>query len=73
MKLIQMTVTVIDFDGLGADEVASVIENTKYPNWCIYPKVCETKVHDIGEWSDDHPLNLKSTCDAELKRILAEN
>lgn len=70
MQLIQMTVTVIDFDGLGADEVAKTIENTRYPNWCISPKIREIKVHDIGEWTDDHLLNLKSTCDAEYERIL---
>lgn len=70
MKLIQMTVTVIDFDGLGAEEVASTIENQKYPNWCISPKIHEIKEHDIGDWSDDHPLNQNSTCEEAYKNII---
>jgi hypothetical protein len=70
MQLIQMTVTVIDFDGLGAEEVANTIAHSRYPNWCITPKVHDTKVHEIGDWTDEHLLNQNSTCEAEYERIL---
>jgi hypothetical protein len=71
MKLIQMTVTVIDFDHLGAEEVVSTLENANYPNDCISPRVHDVKVHDIGDWSDDHPLNQNSTFEEAYKKIIS--
>jgi len=56
-----LTVMVIDFDELGEEDVKSALENTKYPNWCIYPRVVRCRTEDIGEWSDDHPLNQSGT------------
>ena len=46
----------IDHDELGEDGLRRVIEGTKYPNWCIHPKVIESESRDV-EWDDDHPLN----------------
>lgn len=57
MKVHILTVVVIDFDDLGAEEVHQVLRHTKYPNHCISPDVVESETADIGEWSDDHPLN----------------
>jgi hypothetical protein len=61
MKFHRLEVYVLDFDGLGAEEVQSVLENQRYPNWCISPKVHKMETVDIGEWYDEHPLNRKST------------
>ena len=69
MQVIKLEVTVIDFDGLGADGVKDTIENARYPNHCISPTVRSVEVRDIGAWSDDHPLNKLSTADAELNRL----
>lgn len=69
MQVMRLVVTVIDFDGLGADGVKDAIENARCPNRCISPKVKAVEVRDIGEWTDDHPLNRTSTADAELRRL----
>ena len=69
MKVYKVTLVVIDLDDVGGDEIQSVLENTRYPNRCIAPKVLGVEERDIGEWSDDHPLNLPSTMQAELERL----
>jgi len=62
-------VTVLDFDGLGADGVKDAIENARYPNRCISPHVLSVAVREIGEWSDGHPLNQRATMDEEYRRL----
>jgi len=69
MKAYKVELLIIDSDELGADEIKSVIENQKYPNWCIYPDVKKMTEADIGEWDDDHPLNKSDTCEAEYERL----
>lgn len=56
-KAYKLEVLIVDHDELGAEEIAKVIEEQKYPNWCIYPYVIRSHEKDIGEWDDDHPLN----------------
>ena len=60
MKIYKVELYVIDHDGLGDEEIASVLENTKYPNRCISPDVANVESKDIGEWWDGHPLNRTS-------------
>jgi len=69
MKAYKIELLVLDWDGLGSEGVKSVIENSKYPNWCISPKVQAITGRDIGEWSDDNPLNHPDTRYAEYKRL----
>lgn len=69
MKVYKVELLIIDFDQLGPDGIKSAIENTRYPNHCISPKVKSTEERDIGEWSDDNPLNFRDTCDAEYRRL----
>ena len=57
MKAYKITLLVIDSDNVGREEIVCILEDTKYPNWCISPEVIETKEGDIGDWLDDHPLN----------------
>jgi hypothetical protein len=59
---------VVDHDGLGGEEVRDVLENARYPNRCIYPRVLSVDTRDIV-WSDSHPLNRTSTADAEVERL----
>lgn len=73
MKAYKVEILVVDHDGLGADEIKSVFENIKYPNWCMYPEVKHITERDIGEWHDDHPLNLHSTAEREYKRLFESN
>lgn len=57
MKAYVLQVLVIDHDELGPDEIKAVLSSTWYPNDCIAPEVLGSVEHDIGEWSDAHPLN----------------
>ncbi len=69
MKAYKLEILVIDHDECGPDDIASAIENARYPNRCISPKVKAIEEKDIGEWHDRHPLNLNSTSDEEYRRI----
>ncbi len=69
MKAYKLEILIIDLDKVGKDEIVSILENTKYPNWCISPDVKSIEEADIGEWHDDHPLNKKASCDEEYKRL----
>lgn len=57
MKVTKVELMIVDFDELGEDEIKEVIENQKYPNYCINPSVMEMQTVDIGEWDDDLPIN----------------
>ena len=59
-KVYKIELMVIDFDFIGEDQIKSTIENANYPNDCISPEVKTIESKDI-EWSDDHPLNIRST------------
>ncbi|MDP3937323.1 MAG: hypothetical protein Q8R92_04210 [Deltaproteobacteria bacterium] len=60
MKAYLLRVLVIDHNEVGAG-IRLVIEATRYPNRCIAPTVLDVTEHQIGEWSDDHPLNYAAT------------
>jgi hypothetical protein len=60
MKVYKVELMIIDHDEVGED-IKSVIEDQKYPNYCIYPEVMDIKCREIGEWTDDHPLNDSET------------
>lgn len=72
MQLIKLEIMVIDMDGLGAEEIKSIIENQRYPNHCISPDVRNIEIREIGEWSDEHPLNNKDKQEAEYMRLFGE-
>lgn len=71
MKVFKVELLVLDFDGLGEQGVREAIESAHYTNRCISPDVQAIIGRDIG-WSDDHPLNKRSTADAEYIRLFAE-
>lgn len=64
MKVYKVELLIINHDELQQDEVIEVIQQQKYPNYCINPTVLKIKEYDVGDWDDDHPLNNRST-DAE--------
>lgn len=72
MKIMKLEVIVLDMDGIGEDGVKDAIENARYPNRCISPEVKNIVVRDIGEWTDDHPLNRTETASVELRRLFGE-
>jgi hypothetical protein len=57
MKAYKVILLIVDHDDLGPEEIGTVLERQKYPNWCIYPRVQRIFGADIGEWTDEHPLN----------------
>lgn len=69
MKAFKIELFVIDFDNLGADGIRDEIENTPYGNDCIHPIVKKIEGVDIGEWSDNHPLNHRKSSEEEYRRL----
>ena len=69
MKIHKIEISVIDFEDMGVEEITYILENTRYPNHCINPNVINVKTKDIGEWSDDHPLNCKNTAEDFYKSL----
>ena len=72
MQVYKIELLIIDHDGLGAEGIREVLEDTRYPNHCIMPKVKSIEGKDIGEWTDEHPLNKRSTADAAYKEIFQQ-
>ena len=69
MKVYLITVTVIDFENMGAETISDEIERCKYCN----PQVRSIKEAEIGEWDDDHPLNKHDTCMDELRKLFPDS
>ena len=67
MKAYKITLSVIDFEGIGRDEIRWLLEDMRH----LSLEVMRIAEYDIGEWSDDHPLNIASTASAEYQRIFA--
>ena len=72
MKAHKVTLLIIDMDDIGTEELRLAIEETRYPNRCISPEVYKIDTVDIGEWSDDHPLNQIETANYEWQRLFPE-
>ena len=73
MKAYKVEILVIDFDELGVDGIRDQLENARFPNHCMSPRVKCVIEKDIGEWDDSHPLNLRSTMDAEYNRLFNQD
>ena len=71
MKAYKMTVLIIDHDGMGAEDIKATLENQRFLNHCISPNVKAVEEVDIGEWTDNHPLNRFDTADAEFERLFS--
>lgn len=69
MKAYRVTLQFVDHDELGPEEIKNVFEYIHYPNYCMNPDVCHIEERDIGEWSDDLPINQRATCNAEFDRL----
>lgn len=69
MKAYKVELFVIDFENIGPDIITETLEQTHYPNHCISPKIKSIIGKDIGEWDDNHPLNKRTTCDSEYKKL----
>ena len=61
MKAYKITLLFLDFEDIGPQEAKSLIENARLPNHIHPGRVMDLQEADIGEWSDDHPLNKRAT------------
>lgn len=67
MKAYKLELIVVDYDDFGEDEIVSTIEDS-CENWGgIVVMVTKVASAEIGEWSDDHPLNHKHTAAEYIK------
>jgi len=73
MKVYKVELMVLDWDDIGEDGIKDEIENARYGNRCISPDVVSSESRDIGEWSDDHPLNQLNTAVSEFNRLFKPN
>ncbi len=66
MKAYKIELIVVDHEDFGEEEIVSVIEDS-CENWGgIGVMVNKVTSAEIGEWSDDHPLNNQ---DSSIKYI----
>ena len=57
MKAYRVEMIVVDFENHGEAVLRQNIDQMRY----YAPDIIAVEEADIGEWSDDHPLNCKST------------
>lgn len=72
MKVHKVILFIVDHDEVGAEDIKGILEETKYPNHCISPHIKSIETKDIGEFHDQHPLNLWDKCDAEYERLFGK-
>lgn len=67
MKVYKAELLIIDFDGVGEslEEMKHFLETIKY----LHPTVMDIKEADIGEWTDDHPLNKRDQAEEYYKKL----
>lgn len=70
VKAYRVTLLIVDHDGVG-DGIKDQIENVRYPNHCLSPKVMAVESAEIGEWHGDHPLNHRDKNVEEFKRLFS--
>lgn len=69
MKSYKIELLINDHDEVGAEEIKTILEEQKYPNWCIAPLVADIKEADIGEWNDEHPFNKRDQFKAHMDKV----
>ena len=68
MKVYKAEVIIVDHEDCGEESIRVLFESIKYIN----ASVRKIEGRDIGEWSDDHPLNSRDTSEAPLKELFGE-
>ena len=68
MKVYKLEVLIIDYDVNSVDEALSMINETRYDNHTNVEAIT-CRETDIGEWSDDNPLNYTSKVEKEMNRL----
>jgi hypothetical protein len=57
-KVHKVILLIVDHDDVGSviKHLVDVIEDVRYPNRCIHPRVMQVETREV-EWTDEHPLN----------------
>lgn len=66
----KVEVMVIDHDEIGEGGVISAIENARYPNRCIAPRVMGVETRAV-DWHDRHPLNLTGQSEGAYRELFS--
>lgn len=66
MKAHRIELLIVDHGDYGIDEYKNIIEQHRHLSGA---HVVESETIDIGEWSDDHPLNSRKTFVQEYNRL----
>jgi hypothetical protein len=66
MKVYRVELLVLDFENSGKECIRIDLEQS---GASPYVQVMEIESKDIGEWSDDHPLNQSNQQKEEFKRL----
>lgn len=69
MNAYKVELLIIDFENIGEHAIRGILYNAKFPNDCIRPEIMKIISKDIGEWTDNHPLNSYVTMDDEYNKI----
>lgn len=69
MKAHILEVVILDFEGYGPQEYADLIESNRYLG---HAQVLSHRTAEIGQWSDDHPLNHTTTSAEEVRTFFKE-
>jgi hypothetical protein len=72
VKVYKVILMVIDHDEIGLSGIEDALENARYPNRCIMPRVMDSDVRDIGEWSDENPLNSIKKADTVFNELFSK-
>ena len=73
MEVHKVTLYIIDHDEIGKEGVKEILEITRYPNRCILPTVLSIESRDIGEWDDNHPLNMIDIADEYCRKLFDQS
>ena len=72
MNAYRVVLYVLDFYGLGAEGVKTELQETRYANDCISPKVIDVQTRKIGKWSDGHVFNNRYTAKAAVEALFVD-
>lgn len=70
VRVYRMEVLVVDHDRIGPDGARSALENARYSNRCVSPRVVVLDERSV-DWSDDHPLSLRDDWRAAYDALFA--
>lgn len=68
MKAYKLEVLVIDHEGYGPTAIAAEVENCRH----LTLSVINSQAAEIGEWTDEHPLNYGDKQRAECERLFPQ-